>query len=75
MVCKNQRNLSNLFRFKDRLPYDLVSNVVYKFQGGKCNASYYGETDRHLNVRSGEHINISQFTFKKGKAISQEFNT
>ena len=48
--------ISNDFRFKDRLPYDLVSCVVYKFQCGRRNASYYGETDRHLKVRSGEHI-------------------
>ena len=32
---------------------------------GRCNASYYGETDRHLKVRSGEHIDISPLTFKK----------
>ena len=59
--------ISNDFRFKDRLPYDLVSCVVYKFQCGRCNASYYGETDRHLKVRSGEHIGISPLTFKKVK--------
>ena len=42
-----------------------MSCVVYKFQCGRCNASYYGETDRHLKVRSGEHIVISPLTFKK----------
>ena len=47
-----------------RLPYDLVSCVVYKFQCGRCNASYYGETDRHFKLRSGEHIAISPLTFK-----------
>ena len=33
----------------------------------KCNASYYGETDRHLKIRSGEHGGISPLTFKKAK--------
>ena len=66
-VFKNQKNLSDVFHFKDRLPGDLVSWVVYKFQCGRCNASYYGETDRHLKVRSGEHIGISSLTFKKVK--------
>ena len=66
-VFKSQRNLSNIFSFKDRLPYDLVSCVVYKFQCGKSNFSYYGESDRHLKVRSGEHIGISPLTFKKVK--------
>ena len=27
----------------------------------------HGETDRHLKVRSGEHIGISPLTFKKTK--------
>ena len=70
-VFKSQRNLSNVFRFKDRLPYDLVSCVVYKFQCGKCNFSYYGESDRHLKVRSGEHIGISPLTFKKVKPSAE----
>ena len=52
IVFKSQRNLSNVFRFKDRLPYELISRVVYKFQCGRCNSSYIGETDRHLKVRS-----------------------
>ena len=34
---------SNVFRFKDRLPYDLVSCAVCKFKCGRCNASCYGE--------------------------------
>ena len=59
IVFKNQINLSKVFRFKDRLLYDLVSCVVYKFQCGRYNASYYGETDRHLKIRPGEHIGVS----------------
>ena len=71
IVFKNQINLSNVFRFKDRLPYDLMSCVVYKFQCGRCNASYYGETDRHLKIRSGEDIGISPLTFKKVKPSAE----
>ena len=54
-----QRKLSNFFHFKDRLPFDLVSGVVYKYTCGRCNSTYYGEMDGHLKVRSGEHIGIS----------------
>ena len=32
---------------------------------GRCNSSYYGEADRHLKVRSREHIRISPLTFGK----------
>ena len=38
---------------------------------GRCNSVYYGETDRHLKVSSGEHIGISPLMFKKTKS-SQE---
>ena len=44
-----------------------MSGVVYKYTCGRCNSTYYGETDRHLKVRSGEHIGISPLTFKKTK--------
>ena len=67
IVCKSQRKLANVFRFKDRLPFDLVSGVVYKYKCGRCNSSSYGETDRHLKVTSGEDIVISPLTFRKVK--------
>ena len=70
-MFKNQINLSNVFRFKDSLPYDLTSCVVYKFQCGRYNASYHCESNRHLNVRSGEHIGISPLTFKKVKPSAE----
>ena len=36
---------------------------------GRCNATYYGETCRHLNVRVGEHSGISPLmnTWSKSK--------
>ena len=64
---KSQRKPSNVFRFKDCLPSDLVSRVVYKYTCDRCNSTYYGEMDRHFKVRSGEHIGISSLTFKKAK--------
>ena len=35
---------------------------LFKFQCGLCNESYYGECVRHLTVKSGEHIGISNLT-------------
>ena len=67
IVFKSQRKLAHVFRFKDCLPFDLVSGMVYKYMCGRCNSSYYGETDRHLKVRSREHIGISPLTFRKVK--------
>ena len=50
------------------MPFNLRSNVVYKFLCGRCNATYYGETCRHLNIRVGEHSGVLPLTRKKLKA-------
>ena len=67
IVFKNKTRLGNNFHFKDRIPKDLTSGDVYKFQCGLCNESYYGECVRHLNMRIGEHIGISPLTKKQVK--------
>ena len=56
-----------MFRFKDCVTYDLVSVVVYECTSARCSSFYYGETERHLKVRSGENIGILALTFKKTK--------
>ena len=67
IVFKNKTRLGNNFHFKDQIPKDLTSGVVYKFQCGLCNESYNGECMRHLNVRIGEHIGISPLSRKQVK--------
>ena len=67
IAFKSQRKLSNVFDSKDRLLFDLVSGVVYKYTCGRWNSTYCSETDRHLKVGSEEHIGISPLTFKKTK--------
>ena len=66
-VFKNKIRLGNNFHFKDQIPNDLTSAVLYKFQCGPCNESYYGDCVRHLNVRTGEHIGITPLTRKQVK--------
>ena len=61
----------NVFSYKDRLPDDLVSCVLYKFQCGRSSASCYGKTDRHFKVMSGEPISICPFTLKIVKPSSE----
>ena len=67
IVFKSQRKLANVSRFKDRLPFDLGSGVVYNSTCGRCNSFYYGKTDSHLKYRSREHTGISSLTFRKIK--------
>ena len=50
------------------MPFNLRSNVVYKFLCGRCNATSYGKIFRHLNIRGGEHADISPLTRITSKA-------
>ena len=74
IMFKSQNKLAKVFCFKDCIPKELISGVVYKFQCGLHNESYYGKCIRHLNVRIGEHSGISPLTKKKvkptGSAVS-----
>ena len=45
-----------MFSVKDSVPQGLRSRVVYKFSCAGCNASYIGETTRHLCTRIREHL-------------------
>ena len=48
--------------FKDRIPLNLRSHVVYQFECQCCNALYLGKTCRHLHTRVSEHRGISALT-------------
>ena len=64
VIFKSTTCLSNFFRFKDTVPFNLRPNVVYKFSCGRSNATYYGETCRHLSISVGEHSGVSPLTGK-----------
>ena len=53
VIFKSKYRLSNLSRFKDSIPKELRSHIVHELVCSNCNITYYGETERHLNVRSG----------------------
>ena len=65
IVFKNKTRLISNFHFHNRIPKDLASGVVYKFQCGLCNESYNGV--RHSNVRIGEYTGWSTLTKKQVK--------
>ena len=64
VIFKSQNKLCNRFHFKNPVPQTLTSDVVYNFQRGLCNESYYGKCVRHLAVRSDKHIGILPLTNK-----------
>ena len=54
-------------KIKDKIPSVLRSGIVYKFQCGSCNATYYDKTKRHFKVRMCEHLGISALAGKRIK--------
>ena len=64
VVFHSPSRKSSFFKFKDRVPRALLSNVVYQFKCSSCNASYFGKTTRHLKVRACEHLGVSPRTGK-----------
>ena len=68
VIFKSTKRLSKFFHFKDKVPFSLQLNVGYKFSCDRCNATYYGKTYWHLNIRVGEHSGVSPLTGKKLKA-------
>ena len=52
--------LASLSSTKDKVPYGLKSYVVYKVLCVGCNASYVGETYRHISTRTHEHLEIGK---------------
>ena len=65
VIFQTKNCLSNLFRFKDSIPKELCSHLVYNFFCSNCNIAYYGETKRHLNIRSRKHLSLSALTGKR----------
>ena len=65
VIFQSKNRFSNLFPFKDSIPKELRSNVVYKFLCSNCNITYYDETKRHLDARSGKHLSLSALTGKR----------
>ena len=52
----NLFKIKNYFSYKDPIPNDLKSFLVYKFICASCSYSYVGETYHHFKTRIEEHI-------------------
>ena len=52
----NSFKIKNYFAYKDPIPNDLKSFLVYKFTCASCSSSYIGETCRHFKTRIEENI-------------------
>ena len=63
-VFQNKNTLATLFPFKDKIPRELQSFVVYKYECC-CSATYIGMTTCNLFKRVAEHRGISPRTGNK----------
>ena len=68
IIFKSSKQLVNFLRSKDKIPLCFCSNIVHKFEGCSCKATYCGETCRHCKVRVGELSGISPLTNKRFKS-------
>ena len=74
VVFSSKNKLRIFFSFKDKVPKNLKSLVLYKFTCSDCNITYIGKTSRHYQVRFSEHLGISKVTNKPLK-YSKETST
>ena len=82
IIFSSKTRLGNLFNFKDRIPDDLKSLVLYKYTCRMCNHTYLGKCKRHFKVRRNEHLNNSfktekpySFNKKTATAISDHIHS
>ena len=51
VVFKSDKQLESFFSFKDMIPLNVRSLLIYKFTCSSCNSAYVGKTKRHFVVR------------------------
>ena len=61
-LFKTKRTIGHLFRYKDAIPTDLQSLVVYSYVCSSCMEEYIGSTVRQLSIRRREHAGRSYRT-------------
>ena len=65
VVFNSGKRLGSFFNFKDKVPLNARSLVLYKFTCSSCNSAYVGKTKRHFLVRMFEHLGRSLLTGNK----------
>ena len=49
------------------IPKEISSHLVYNFKCSCCNATYYGQSERHFFLRASEHLGMTPLTGKRVK--------
>ena len=64
VVFTSNNRLLNSFSFKNRIPNNLKSYLIYEYTCCDCDVTYIGKTYRHFQIRFSEHLGISKLTNK-----------
>ena len=76
VIFKSKNLLSNLFQFTYLLTYLFKAAIPRNFVPNLFTSicvvisTYYGETERHLNLRTREHLNLSSGDCVKGLTLN-----
>ena len=58
IVFTSPVRIKSFFTLKDKLPEMLHSGLIYKYECGSYNATYYGKTKRLFKVQIYENLDI-----------------
>ena len=64
IIPVNGFSVGSFFNYKDVLPKDSRTSIVYKYSCERCSSVYVGSTSRRLHVRVCEHMGLSSRTEK-----------
>ena len=62
IVLRIPYKIGSFFKFKDKIPSDVQSRVIYEYKCSSCNARYIGSTCRAFKTRRLEHLGRSIHT-------------
>ena len=65
VIFKCNNRFQSFLGFKDKIPNNLRSHILYRYTCNSCKAICIGKTRRHYLVRVFEHLGISLKTHKK----------
>ena len=65
ILYKSCNTIGTYFSYKDKIPKECVSNLIYKYTCESCNAFYIGKTQLQLRCRVSQHKGVSARTGKE----------
>ena len=75
IVLFNGYKISKLFNFKDKVPLDMRTKLIYKYVCAKCASEYVGMTSRNFYIRICEHKGINHRTSQIQTGHTTRHNT